>query len=128
MMPVPNDTWVPKVHPLTRGVEAEDPMELVATPVVGDADLMLDAVVQEFSQMGFGAAELLEMFRSEAYPVLRELGGQLGEAELKRRIDAALAPLGAYRVREIFLDEGEDAEDEGNELITLTVRRREAQP
>ena len=31
-----NDRYVPKVHPATREMETDDPMELFATPATGD--------------------------------------------------------------------------------------------
>ena len=126
-MSIETENWVPKVHPLARGVEAEDPMELVATPAVGDPDVMLEAFVQEFAQMGVGAEELLQMFRSPAYPILRELGECLGETELRRRVEELLARTGVFRVHETIL-ETEDVEDEDPGLIQLTVRRRTPQP
>jgi hypothetical protein len=125
-MNVEMENWVPKVHPLSRGAEAEDPIELVASPVVGDSDLMLEAVVQEFSQMGLDAAELLEMFQSPAYPILRQIGDRLGERELRRRIEQSLSRTGVFRVHETIL-EPEDEEDEDGELIQLKVRRSTTQ-
>jgi hypothetical protein len=117
-------SWVEKVHPLSRGVEADDPMELVATPACGDPDVMLEAFVQEFAQMGFGADELYQMFRSPAYPVLHQLGDYLGEPELRRKIDELVTRTGVFRFQETIVEEIELDEDEHGELIPLTVRSR----
>ena len=48
------ERFVPKVHPATRAVEPDDPMDLDATLVPGDVDLMFRSVVQEYAWMGWG--------------------------------------------------------------------------
>ena len=118
------ENWVPKVHPLTRSVEAEDPMELVPTMVEGDPEVMLESFVQEFAQMGYGEAELLALFTSPAYPVLHQLGVYYGEARLRQRIGEMLERTGVFRFHEVIDDEPDPDEDDEPELIQLTVRRR----
>jgi hypothetical protein len=114
---------VPKVHPATRGVEADDPLELVAEPLPGDPDLMLACVVQEFAWMGWGADQLLELFRSPDYPALNQLLARYGAAEVRRRVGELLGRSGVFRVREAVADDP-DPEDDEPELIQLTVRPR----
>lgn len=114
---------VPKVHPLSREVEADDPMELVAAPVPGDPELMLECVVQEFAQLGFDAAELVELFRSPAYPVLNQLLEHYGPNEVRRRVAAVLARSGVFRVRATVVEEPEPEERGEPELIQLSVQR-----
>jgi hypothetical protein len=117
----PTDNWVPKVHPLARVVEPEDPMELIATDAPGDPDLMLDSVLHEFAWMGMDGAQLAELFHSPAYPVLNLLLTYFGEDEVRRRIEQLLARSGVLRVREIL---AEDPEPEGEpDLLQVSVQR-----
>lgn len=121
MSPLP-ESWVPKVHPLSREAETEDPMELVAGPVPGDPELMLECVVQEFAQIGLDAAQLVELFRSPAYPMLNALLDHYGEGEVRRRVAAVLARSGVFRVRATVAEDPEP-EPEEPELIPLSVSR-----
>jgi hypothetical protein len=114
--------WVPKVHPLARAAAADDPLELVATPVAGDPAVMLECLVQEFACMGWDAAEVMGLFRSPMYPVLNQLREFYGDDEVGRRVAALLARRGVFRVREVVAADPEPEDDEP-ELIQLNVRR-----
>lgn len=115
---------VPKVHPATREVEADDPLELVAEPLPGDANLMFQCLVQEFAWMGWGADQLLALFRSPEYPVLNQMLAHYGPAEVRRRVDELLARSGVLRVRESVADgPAFEFDDVGEpDLIQLAVR------
>jgi hypothetical protein len=113
---------VPKVHPATREVEADDPMELVATTITGDASAMLECIVQEFAWMGWDEEKLMELFHSSAYPVLVQLRESFGEEVVRRQIRNILARQGTFRVRETIDEATEAAEPDEPELIQLTVR------
>ena len=114
---------VPKVHPLARGVEAGDPLELVATPVEGDPEYMLQCMVAEFAWMGLSAEELLGLFRSPAYPVLNQLREYFGDVGVRERIDALLGSFGGLRFSAVVDDEPEPDEEDGPTLIQLSVGR-----
>ncbi len=116
------DRWVPKVHPATRGVEADDPLEFIAESVPGDPELMLTCLVQEFAGLGADAGQLLAMFRDPAYPVLNQLLAYYGEAVVSRRVGELLDGAGVFRVSETIDDEP-DPEDDEEGLIQLTIRR-----
>src|SRR5262245_41495249 len=96
---------VPKVHPLTRAVEPEDPMELVANPVVGDPEVMLECIAQEYAWMGWDAGQLLGLFRSPNYPVLNQLLAHFGEDGVRHRVEAVLGRSGVFRFVETVVDE-----------------------
>lgn len=113
--------WVSKVHPVTRGAEADDPMELVATPVEGDPDVMLECILQEFIWMGWTAEQLFGLFGSPLYPVLNELMAYYGEEQVRARIHALLGQSGTFRFREV-LDDTPEPDDEP-ELIQLSLRK-----
>jgi hypothetical protein len=113
------ENLVPKVHPATREVESEDPMELVATPIAGDADVMLECIMQEFAWMGWDEEKMMELFHSSAYPVLGQLRQSLGEDEIRFRIRNILARQGAFRVQETIDDAPEAEEPAEPELIQI---------
>jgi hypothetical protein len=117
------DRFVPKVHPTTREVESDDPLELVAEPVPGDPDVMLECLVQEFAWLGWDVDPVLGLFHSPDYPVLNQLLDYFGEAEVRRRIGAILGGVGVFRVTETIDDEPDPEDDDGPELIQLTIRK-----
>ncbi len=98
-------------------------MELVATPVQGDPEVMLQCIVQEFAWMGWDADQLLGLFHSPAYPVLNQLREHYGEAEVRQRIQALLGRSGVFRFRETIAEDPEPAEDDEPELIQISIRR-----
>jgi len=114
--------FVPKVHPTTRELEAEDPMELVANPAPGDPDLMLDCMIQEFAWQGYDAAELMRLFMNPEYPVLNQLLDCFGLDEVRRRVDEALGGFDAFSVH-ATIDETPDPDEEHDDLVELTVRK-----
>jgi hypothetical protein len=109
---------VPKVHPLARQVEPEDPLELMAEAVVGDPDVMLECILQEFIWMGWGREQLLALFHDPGYPMLCELQSFYGQEAVERRVAALLARTGQLRFRE-FIAEPEEEDDHGPELLQI---------
>lgn len=124
--PSTSEWFAPKVHPLTRQVEADDPLEVVAEPVAGgDPAFMLRCVLEEYAWMGWGADDLLELFRSPEYPVLNELLAHFGEAAVREQIADLLGATGAPLYQASVCEaEPEADEDHEPELIQLTIRVR----
>jgi len=118
------DRFVPKVHPATRENEADDPMELVATPADGDPNVMLDCVIQEFAWQGYDAKELLRLFLNPEYPALNQLLDAFGPVEVRRRVDELMCGYDAFRVRTRMVETPDPREDDEPELVELTVRHR----
>jgi hypothetical protein len=117
------ECWVPKVHPLARAVEPEDPLEIVATPVQGDPDVMLQCLVQAFAWMGWDCEQLLELFHNPYYPVLNQLLAYYGEEAVRQRVQALVGRSGVFRVHEVIADEPEPAADDEPELLQLSVQK-----
>jgi len=114
---------VPKVHPLTRETEVDDPMEVVANPVPGDPDLMLEGIIEEYAHMGWDADQLMMLFRSPYYPLLHEFRRALGDEEIRRRIEAHMAICGVFQVRETIAEDDEAFHaDDGSDLIQIGLR------
>jgi hypothetical protein len=92
---------VPKVHPATRPVEPEDPMNLHGCEVPGDPEVMLRMLVEEFARMGYGAESLMALCRDPFYHALHGVWLMYGEEELQKRISGILARAGVMRVRTV---------------------------
>jgi hypothetical protein len=117
----PDENMVPKVHPLSRDAEADDPLELMADMAVGDPDVMLDCVLQEFAWMGFSAEQLLALFHHPGYPVLCELRGFLGEEVVRSRIEELVSRWGVLQFREVHAEPDPD-DDDAVELVQLSLK------
>jgi hypothetical protein len=116
-----SERFVPKVHPASRPVEADDPFTLNATAVVGgDPEVMLECLVQEYAWMGWNSEQVLGLFRNPDHPALNALLHHYGENGIRRRVEVVLARMGVFRVSGIVVDEPEPPEDE-LELIPLGV-------
>jgi hypothetical protein len=98
MEPTP-DNFVPKVHPATRPVEPDDPMNLFAVEVPGDPELMLRLLVEEYARMGWGLDALVGLFRDPFYVAAHGLWLHYGEKELKRRLSDLLKRVGIVRTK-----------------------------
>jgi hypothetical protein len=99
-----DDRWVPKVHPLDRPAEADDPYELHAEPVQGDPQVMLECMLQEFVWMGWSQAELLALFDDPQYPVLCQLRAHFGREQVHTQVAELLAQWGRLRFRETIVE------------------------
>lgn len=105
-------TWVPKVHPLARDAEAEDPFELSGQVSEGDPEVMLECLLQEFLWMGYGAEALWRLFDHPNYPLLTGLRERFGDAAIKNRIDDLVARCGIPTFRESIVESAEDVDEE----------------
>ncbi len=95
---VPNAT--PKIHPATREILPEDPMEMHGFEVPGNPDLMLRLLVEEYSRMGWGSAEIMKLARDPNYTAFHGLLMFHGEEELQRRVSAVISRCGVMRVKQ----------------------------
>lgn len=115
-----DEDLVPKVHPLDRDATDDDPFELTADMVVGDPDVMLECLLQEFAWMGWNAQQVLELFHHPGYPVLCELRKFLGDDEVRRRVESLMSRWGVLRFREVHAEPDPDDED-AMELVQLSL-------
>jgi hypothetical protein len=114
--------FVPKVHPASRPVEAEDPLSLHAISLEGDPELMLHCVVQEYAWMGWGSEQILSLFRDPFYPTLRELWDRYGEANLRERIASLIQQTGIFHFQVTIREEPEPKPEEAEpELVELGI-------
>ena len=89
---------VPKVHPASREILPDDPMEMHGFEIPGDPALMLRLLVEEYARIGWGLEDLMRLARDPNYTAFHGLWRSLGEEELRRRIAAALSRCGVIRV------------------------------
>lgn len=115
--------WVPKVHPLSRDAEAEDPMELLANPVQGDPEVMLHCILEEFAWMGMDAEQLIGLFRDPNYPVLNQLLEHFGDTEVHAQVQSLLGRVGVVRFREVVNEDPDETEEHEPDLLQLSVRK-----
>ncbi len=120
-MNAPPERMVPKVHPLTRGVEPDDPFTLNATPTPGDPEIMLECIVQEYSWMGWDVREIGQLFYNPDYPALNALLAAYGEAGVRERIARVIQRHGTLQFKVNVREEPAAAVSEP-ELIELGFR------
>ncbi len=87
-----------KVHPATREILPDDPMEMHGFEVPGDPNLMLRLLVEEYARMGWGTEAILELASDPNYQAFHGLLQFFGEEELTAQIGQILARCGVIRV------------------------------
>lgn len=89
-----------KVHPATRPVEPDDPMNLHGYEVPGDTELMLRMLVEEYARMGWDLEALMPLFHDPFYQGFHGLLRLYGEEELRKRVGQILSRCGVIRTRD----------------------------
>lgn len=89
----------PKVHPATRAVEPEDPMNLHGVEVDGDPEIMLRMLVEEYARLGWSAQEIMRLAGDPFYVAFHGLVQHFGQEGLRSRVEAVLRRVGVTRVR-----------------------------
>jgi hypothetical protein len=90
---------VPKVHPASREILPDDPLEIQGFEVNGDPELMLRMLVEEYARIGWGVGEILQLARNPNYQAFYGLRQAYGEEDLTRRIREILSRCGVIRVK-----------------------------
>ncbi len=94
-----NPNAVPKVHPASREVLPEDPMDLHGFEVPGDPDLMTRMLVEDYAHLGWNTDAIMSLANDPNYQVFHGLQRMFGEDELRHRIAAVIARCGVMRVK-----------------------------
>jgi hypothetical protein len=95
----PSQNATPKIHPATREILPDDPLEMQSFEVPGDPNLMLRLLVEEYARMGFGPAAIVQLARDPNYLAFHGLLRLLGEEELTSRVSQIVARCGVMRVK-----------------------------
>lgn len=85
-------------HPKDRPAEAADPLQMMAGGVEGDPLLMFDCIVEEYSRLGCGEQEILQLFDDPLFLATRGLRDLLGKESTRERVRAVLSRCGTLRV------------------------------
>jgi len=93
-----NPNAAPKVHPASREVLPEDPMDLHGFEVPGDPNLMVRMLVEDYARMGWSTAAIMGLASDPNYQVFHGLLRMFGEEELRRRIAETIGRCGVMRV------------------------------
>jgi hypothetical protein len=93
-----NPNAVPKVHPATREILPDDPMEMHGFEVPGDPNLMLTLLVEEYARIGWEADAIIGLAHDPNYQAFHGLQQSLGDEELTARIRQVLSRCGVIRV------------------------------
>jgi hypothetical protein len=93
-----NADAVPKVHPATREILPDDPMEMHALEVPGDPDLMLRLLVEEYARIGLGVHAIVQLAREPNYTAFYALRISLGEEAFRARVGDIIRRCGVIRV------------------------------
>jgi hypothetical protein len=89
---------VPKIHPASREILPDDPLEMQAHEMPGDQELMIRMLVEEYARLGWGVEDLMRLSRDPNYFAFNTLYHQLGEEALRRRFEQVIARCGVMRV------------------------------
>lgn len=98
-MPSQDVNLVEKVHPATREMLPDDPLEMQAFEVPGDPELMLRVVAEEYARMGASADDIMQLARNPFYHGLYGLWLRLGDTEMHRRLKNILQRCGVIRTK-----------------------------
>lgn len=90
---------VPKVHPASREILPDDPMEMHGFEIPGDPELMLRLLIEEYARIGWGVEEIMQLSRDPNYTAFYGLWRSLGDSEYRQRVSNILARCGVVRVK-----------------------------
>lgn len=88
-----------KIHPASREILPDDPMEMHAFEVPGDPELMLRLLIEEYARIGLGVDAVMQLACDPNYTAFYALRSSLGEDEFRRRISNIIARCGVLRVK-----------------------------
>lgn len=87
-----------KVHPASREILPDDPMELHGFEVPGDPHLMLRLLVEEYARIGWDTEAIMGLARDPNYRGFHSLLLRYGEQPLREKISAVISRSGVMRV------------------------------
>jgi hypothetical protein len=106
---------VPKIHPASREILPDDPLEMQAFEIPGDPELMLRILVEEYAGIGWGAAAIMQLARDPNYTAFYGLRKALGKEELRRRVSDILSRCGVMRFR------AQETEPPSEQLVQINL-------
>jgi len=98
-MPSQESNLVEKVHPATREMLPDDPLEMQAFEVPGDPELMLRFIVEEYARIGASVDDIMRLSRDPFYQALHGLWLHFGEDAIRDRLATIVRRCGVIRIR-----------------------------
>jgi hypothetical protein len=90
---------IPKVHPASREILPDDPMEMQGFEIPGNPQLMLQLLVEEYARIGMGVDQIVQLAHDPNYTAFYGLRRSLGNEEFDRRVRAIVLRCGVMRVK-----------------------------
>lgn len=90
---------VPKIHPASREILPEDPLEMQAHEMPGDQELMVRMLVEEYARLGWDVDDLIRLSQDPNYFAFNALYHQFGKEVLRQRFKQVIARCGVMRVK-----------------------------
>lgn len=84
-------------HPANRPIESGDPMGMTGDSVVGDPELMLTILIEEYACIGMSAEDIARLFDDQFYGAPSHLKRMLGENRIRVRIDEVVQKCGTLQ-------------------------------
>lgn len=97
-MPQPSPQPAAKIHPASREMLPDDPLEMQAFEVPGDPALMLRLIVEDYARLGAGVEAINDLACDPNYQALFGLWRLYGADEFRRRVEETVAKCGVMRV------------------------------
>jgi hypothetical protein len=88
-----------KVHPATREILPDDPLEMQGFELPGDPELMVRLLVEEYSRIGWGTQAIMQLARDPNYQAFHGLLRYFGDEPLAARVAQIVGRCGIMRVR-----------------------------
>jgi len=98
-MTAPNSNSTAKVHPASREILPDDPMDMRGFEVPGDPQLMLRLLVEEYARIGWDSNAILQLARDPNYQAFHGLWQLFGEDTFRLHVTDILSRCGVIRVK-----------------------------
>ena len=83
---------------MSKPLEPDDPMELNGTELEGDVGLMIDSIVEEYANIGWGEAQIMQIFEKPFFQSTYNMARSMPPGQLIERVRSVLERCGVVRV------------------------------
>ncbi len=83
---------------MSKPLEPDAPMELNGAEIEGDVGLMIDSIVEEYAGIGWGEAEIMQIFDRPFFQSTYNLARAVPPGQLRERVRSVLGRCGVVRV------------------------------
>jgi len=83
---------------MSKPIEPDYPMELNGTEIAGDVGLMIDCIVEEYANIGWGEAKIMQIFEKPFFQSTYNLARAMPPGKLRERVRNVLGRCGVVRI------------------------------